>query len=207
MHRSHPRATARRGLLAALAAIAVVSPLFAAETLVVDPNNSSVGFRIRHFVTNVRGAFTVFSGAIQLDEARPENSSVEFSIQAKSVDTGNERRDGHLRSADFFDVANHPTITFKSTQVAKTGAKGYSVTGDLTIRGVTKRITLPVTDLGRAKDSRGGLKVGFETETTLTRTDFGVNWNAPADNGLMLGDEVQVEISLEMGPPPPASPD
>ena len=132
------------------------------------------------------GRFTDYTGTIQVDRAKPENSTVEFTIQATSIDTDEPRRDQHLRSADFFDVANHPTITFKSTSVKANGKDSFLVTGDLTMRGVTKPVTLPVTLLGEGKDPMGNEKMGLETAVTLNRKDFGLVWNRALETGAML---------------------
>ena len=137
------------------AAVALASPALAAETYNFDRAHTAVGFQVRHIFTNVSGRFTDFAGTIQVDRARPESSSVEFTIQATSIDTSEPRRDQHLRSADFFDVANHPTISFKSTSLKANGKDAWLVTGDLTLRGVTKQVTLPVTLLGEGKDPYG----------------------------------------------------
>ena len=185
----------RNLLFVALAA----TPLFAAEQWTVDKGHSSAQFKIRHFTANVVGSFNDFEGSINLDRADPKASNVEFTIQAKSVDTGSERRDNHLRSADFFDVEKFPTITFKSTSVVPGKVKDtYDVTGDFTMHGVTKRITVPVTFLGFQKHPRGE-KAGFEIETTLNRKDYGVTWNRALDEGgFMLSDDVKISINLEV---------
>src|SRR5262249_34471262 len=128
-------------------------------TLTIDQVHSEVHFQVRHLVTKVRGSFKEFGGSIQLDETKPENTSVVFTVQTASIDTGTADRDTHLRSEDFFFVEKFPTIDFKSTRVTKT-TDGYSVTGGLTIRGVTKEITIPVAALGTAKDPWGNLKAG-----------------------------------------------
>jgi polyisoprenoid-binding protein YceI len=182
-----------------LLATLVATPLFAqTETWAVDKGHSTATFKVRHFTANVIGQFRDFNGAIQLDRANPAKSSVEFTIQAKSIDTGNENRDNHLRSADFFETEKFPTITFKSTSVAPKGNNHFDVTGDFTMRGVTKRITLPVTFLGFAKGPRGE-KGGFEIETTINRKDYGVIWNKALDEGgFVLGDDVKVSINLEV---------
>src|SRR5204863_220533 len=134
---------------------------------------------------------------VNLDRANPAKSNIEFTIQTTSVDTGNEGRDKHLRSADFFDVEKFPAITFKSTSIAAKGKDSYDVTGDFTMHGVTKRITLPVSFLGFAKTQRGD-KAGFELETTLNRKDYGIEWNRALDEGgFMLSDDVKVDINLE----------
>ena len=128
----------------------------------------------------------------------PKNSSVAFAIQTKSIDTNQAQRDEHLRSADFFDVEKFPLLTFKSTAVAVRGDNQFDVTGELTIRDVTKTIVLPVSYLGAAKDPWGNDKVAFETEITLNRKDYGLNWNAALEaGGFLVGDEVKVSLSIQ----------
>ncbi|MBM3821160.1 MAG: YceI family protein [Acidimicrobiia bacterium] len=169
-----------------------------ARTYTIDKSHSEAIFQVRHLVTKVRGRFSDFEGTIQLDEASPEASSVAFTIQATSIDTNEPDRDKHLRSEDFFAVEQFKAITFKSKRISKTGAETFDVTGDLTIRGVTKEITLPVTHLGKAKDPWGNDKVGFETEVTINRKDFGLQWNAPLETGgFLVGDEVKVSLSVQ----------
>jgi polyisoprenoid-binding protein YceI len=137
-------------------------------------------------------------GTIVVDDDKPELSFVEFTIQAASIDTNEPDRDKHLRSEDFFHVEQFPTLAFKSKRVTKRGADNYDVVGDLAIRGVTKEITLPVTHLGRAKDPWGNDKIGFETEITLNRKDYGLKWNAPLETGgFLVGDEVKVNLSVQ----------
>jgi polyisoprenoid-binding protein YceI len=180
-----------------LAAVAA-APLFAADTYTIDKNHSDVSFRVRHFVSKVRGGFTDFEGTIQIDQSKPEASSVAFTIKAASVNTNNEDRDKHLNSPDFFDTAKFPEISFKSTKIAPAGKDKYNVTGNFTMHGVTKEITLPVEFTGTAKDGRGGERAGFELATTVNRKDYGVNFNKALDNGsMMLSDDVAVTISLE----------
>ena len=180
--------------VAALAA----TPLFAADTYTIDKNHSDVNFQVRHFVSKVRGAFTDFEGTIQIDQARPEASSVVFAIKAASINTNNEDRNKHLNSPDFFDTAKFPEISFQSTKIAPAGKDKYNVTGNFTMHGVTKEITLPVAFTGTARDPRGGERAGFELATTVNRKDYGINWNKALDNGsLMLSDDVAVTISLE----------
>jgi polyisoprenoid-binding protein YceI len=172
--------------------------LFAADSYTVDKVHSDVTFQVRHFVSKVRGNFNNFEGTILIDEAKPEASSVVFTIKAASINTNNEGRDKHLNSADFFDTATYPEITFKSTKIATAGKDKYDVTGNFTMHGVTKEITLPVAYLGSVKDPRGSERAGFELSTTLNRKDYGVNYNKTLDNGsLMLSDDVAVTISLE----------
>ena len=143
----------------------------------VDKAHSELGFRVRHLLTRVRGRFSDFAGTIQLDDQHPENSSVSLTIDASSVDTDTADRDQHLRSADFFAVDTHPTLTFKSSRVVRKSADTYDVVGTLTIRGVAKEITLPVTHWRTAKDPYGNTRVGFETGLTINRKDFGQMWN------------------------------
>jgi len=184
---------------------ALASPLQAADTWVVDKNHSSANFQVRHFVSKVGGRFSDFSGTIVADAAKPESSSVEFAVKTASIDTNQENRDKHLRSADFFDVEKFPEITFKSSKVTPKGKNQFDVAGTLTMHGVSKEITLPVTFLGSMGD-----KAGFETQVTLNRKDYGIVWNKTLDGGgLMLSDEVLVTINIEAGkpkPPAPASP-
>jgi polyisoprenoid-binding protein YceI len=190
-----------RKLLTAVAVTALTvaaAPVHAADTYNVDPSHSEVGFQVRHLVSQVHGRFTDYKGTINLDPAKMENSTVEFTIKATSIDTGNADRDKHLRGADFFDVEKFPEITFKSKSVKATGKDSYNVTGTFTLHGVSKEITLPVTFGGTAKDPWGGQRAGFETETTINRKDYGIVWNKALDNGgALLGDDVKVSIGLE----------
>ncbi len=181
-----------------LVAAAATAPLFAADTYTVDKNHSDVSFQIRHFASKVRGSFTDFDGTIQADPAKPEMSSVVFTIKTASIDTNNPDRDKHLRSADFFDAEKSPEITFKSSKITPAGKDKYNVTGTLTIHGVSKEVTLPVTFLGFAKDPGGNQRASFETTIKLNRKDFGINWNKALDaGGFMLSDDVDATINLE----------
>lgn len=166
--------------------------------LVIDKAHSEAVFQVRHLITKVRGRFTDFEGVINADEADPSHSSVTFTIKAGSIDTSAPDRDKHLISEDFFFVEKFPTITFVSTSVKKISEEEYTVAGDLTIRGVTRQVTLPVTSLGTAKDPWGNLRAGFETEVTINRKDFGLNWNAALETGgFLVGDEVKVNLSVQ----------
>jgi polyisoprenoid-binding protein YceI len=176
------------------------------KTYAIDRSHSSVGFRIRHLVSNVDGRFKDFAGSVTYDPAAPEKSNVEVTVQAASIDTDAPRRDEDLRSENFFDVAKHPTITFESVSVRKKSATELDVTGDLTMHGVTKRITIPVEVLGTIP-FRGGEKAGFTASFTVDRKDYGIVWNRALDTGGgLLGDEVKVTINLETewAPPKPA---
>jgi polyisoprenoid-binding protein YceI len=178
----------------------IPAPASTTETWTIDKAHSTASFKVRHIVSNVTGNFRDFDANINIDRANPANSSVDFTIQATSIDTGNTNRDEHLRSTDFFEVAKFPTIAFKSTSIKPKSKTDFDVTGDLTMHGVTKRVTFPVTFLGFGKDPRGTEKAGFDIETTLNRKDYGIVWNRALDEGgALLGDDVKVEISLEVG--------
>jgi polyisoprenoid-binding protein YceI len=192
---------------AVLAAAALAaSPALAADSYTFDKAHTTVLFQVRHIVTNVTGKFKDFEGTIQIDKANPAASTVDFTIQAASIDTNEPKRDEHLRSADFFDVANNPKLTFKSTSVKPAGKDAYLVGGDLTMRGVTKPVTLNVAFLGEGKDPWGNEKVGFDVAGTLNRKDFNINWNKTLDaGGLLVADEVKVQIAVEANKAKPAT--
>ena len=189
----------RKTLCLSIAWALLVSALAAAEPAVykIDPDHSGVGFTIRHFVSNVPGRFRDFDGSIRYDKLDPAASSVELTVRAASIDTGNNDRDEHLRSADFFEVQKFPTITFTSAEVKARDANVLDVTGDLTMHGVTRRITIPIQVLGTVKTPNGE-KAGFEAIFTLNRKDFGITWNRVLDaSGSVLSDEVKVTIEVE----------
>jgi polyisoprenoid-binding protein YceI len=170
----------------------------AAETIVyqVDRAHSSAGFRVRHFVTKVPGQFRELTGTIEYDRQNPAASRVELTVSAASIDTGNEERDTHLRSPDFFDASSFPYLTFASTVVRAMDADTLEVTGELTIRGVPRRITIPVELLGTFP-TPSGEKAGSETRFTVNRLDYGITWNRMLDAGTILGDEVEIHIAVE----------
>ena len=178
--------------------VLAASSLFA-ETFVVDKAHSEATFQVRHMMSKVSGRFKDFSGRINIDRAKPAASSVEFNIKTASIDTGDADRDKHLQTADFFDAAKNPEITFKSTSIAATKKKDlYDVTGDLTMRGVTKHVTIPVEFNGFGKDPWGNERAGFSLTTTVNRKDYGINWNKALDNGgFLVGDEVTINVNLE----------
>jgi polyisoprenoid-binding protein YceI len=163
----------------------------------IDPTHTRLGFSTRHaMVTTVRGQFNDFSGEAVIDTADPSASKVEVTIQAASVDTGVEDRNAHLRSADFFDAEQFPTLHFVSTQVERDG-DDWTITGDLTIKDVTKPITLEFESTGSAKDPFGNLRIGFEGKTTLSRKDWGLTWNAALETGGMLvSDKIKLEFDI-----------
>ena len=186
--------------LFSLAAVASVlaGPAFAVDTYTIDRGHSEALFKIRHLVGRVSGRFGDFGGTIRIEPGKPEASSVEFVIKAASIDTDNEQRDQHLRAEDFFWTEKHPEIVFKSSAIRTTGQDAFEVAGTLTMRGVSKQVTLPVRLLGFAPDPWGNEKVGFTLNATLNRKEYGVEWNKALDRGgLLLGDEVEVEINLE----------
>jgi polyisoprenoid-binding protein YceI len=185
-----------RFLLAATLALGLVPfSAAAAETHTIDVVHSSVGFSIRHFVSKVPGKFSKFSGRLTIDRANLENSSVEATIDVASINTDNQKRDEHLRSADFFDVAKYPTMTFQSRQWKKTGENTYAVTGDLTLKGVTKEVVLNVTSLGFGPGMGGAQLSGWEATTTIDKKQF--NMPDPAMLDAALGDDVAITINIE----------
>lgn len=189
----------RRALTCTLALALLLPVVAAAQPAVykVDSDHSGVSFTIRHFVSNVPGRFKDFDGVIKHDAKNPAASSVSFTIQAASIDTDNADRDNHLRSPDFFDVEKFPTLTFSSTSVKAVDADTLEVTGDLTMKGQTKKVTVPVELLGSVKTARGE-KAGFETAFKLDRKEYGITWNRALDTGgAILGDEVKITISIE----------
>jgi polyisoprenoid-binding protein YceI len=168
------------------------------RTFTIDKAHSEATFQVRHLLTKVRGQFSEFAGTIQFNDEAPEQSSVSFTIQAASIDTKTIDRDVHLRSEDFFFVDQHPEITFVSSGITKTGSDDYDVRGTLTIRGVAKEISLPVTFLGHAKDPWGNARLGFEAETTINRKEFGLTWNAALETGgFLVGDEVKLSVQIQ----------
>lgn len=175
-----------------------MSTAIATRTFAIDKTHSEATFQVRHLITKVRGRFTDIAGTIDFNADAPTRSSVTFEVQAASIDTGTPDRDTHLRSDDFFAVATHPTIAFASTAIAERGGNDYDVTGTLTMRGVTKAITIPVTLLGTAVDPWGNEKIAFEGEVTINRKDFGLNWNAALETGgFLVGDEVKIGLQIQ----------
>ncbi|MDX2011144.1 MAG: YceI family protein [Myxococcaceae bacterium] len=167
----------------------------------LDLVHSQLGFSVVHLmITRVHGVFTSWKGEVALDLDDPPRSAVAITIDAASVDTRNPQRDGHLRSPDFFDTANHPTITFKATSVRKSAA-GLTLDGELTLRGVTKPITFEAHGGARAKDSQGRDRVGFHAHATIKRSDFGVSWSATYPGGsVVVADEVSLALDLQLIP-------
>lgn len=185
-------------LLIMIIAVVAAATAGAADTWNVDPDHSNVDFKIRHLMSKTSGTFNEFSGTVVTDFDNLDAASVEFTIDAASIDTRNDKRDKHLRSPDFFNVEKNPSITFKSTSITKAGEGTFDVTGDLTMNGVTRQVTLPVEFIGTMKDPWGNTRAGFSLETTLDRKEYGIEWNKALDaGGVLLGDEVEVEIDLQ----------
>jgi polyisoprenoid-binding protein YceI len=167
-------------------------------TYTLDPSHSRIGFVARHaMVAKVRGAFNEVSGTASIDGANPAASSLEVSIQVASVDTRDANRDGHLQSPDFFDAATYPAITFTGTGFEITDDETVEVTGDLTIKGVTKPVTVPFTFGGVATDPFGNSRVGFEGQVVVNRKDWGLTWNAALETGgVLVSDKVTLELEV-----------
>jgi polyisoprenoid-binding protein YceI len=169
------------------------------RTYTIDKAHSEATFQVRHLVSKVRGRFTDFEGTILADEQDPGRSSVKVTIQAESLDTDQPDRDTHLRSADFFKVEEFPTLSFVSTSVAPAGRGAYTVTGNLTIHGVTRTVAVPITYLGKATDPWRKERAGFEAEFTINRKDYGLTWNAALETGgFLVGDDVKITLSFEV---------
>src|SRR5215211_3234398 len=181
------------------ASTTVQIPGYVAGTWDIDAAHSTVGFSVRHMmVSKVRGYFRTFSGVLVTAED-PTQSSVTATINMDSIDTRQEQRDAHIRSADFFDVGNHTEMIFRSTAVATDGAD-WTVAGDLTIRGITKPVTLELELNAFGPDAYGGTRAGFSAKTEISRKEFGVDIDMPMDGGgVVVGDKISVELEIEIG--------
>ncbi len=166
---------------------------------VLDASHSSVDFTIRHMmIAKVKGTFHTFNAEIEADADDLTTASINFEVDLASIDTRNEDRDNHLRSGDFFEIEKHPKMTFKATNIKKTGSDTYDLTGDLTIRGVTRQETFNVTYEGAGKDPWGNEKAGFSAEGKINRSDYGLTYNAVLETGgVLIGDEVKVSLEIE----------
>jgi len=167
-------------------------------TYTLDAAHTRLGFVARHaMVTKVRGAFNDFEGTATIDGTDPSKSTVNVTIQVACIDTRNEQRDGHLRTNDFFAIETYPTITFASTSIAHDGGNDFQVTGDLTIKGVTKQVTIPLEFQGAAKDPFGNDRIGFEGSLVINRSDYGVNFNAALETGgVLVSEKVTLEFEI-----------
>ena len=164
----------------------------------LDTSHTRLGFSARHaMVTTVRGSFPSFEGTAKIDTANPAASSVSLSIDVAGIETGNADRDGHLRSGDFFDAEQFPTITFTSTEVVREDESTWQITGDLTIKGVTKPVTIEFESTGSARDPFGNLRVGFEGATSINRKDWGLTWNAALETGgVLVSEKIKLEFDV-----------
>jgi polyisoprenoid-binding protein YceI len=165
----------------------------------VDPVHSAIAFTVRHMVVSkTRGRFTRWSGQVRFDPENPSASSVEVTIDPASIDTGDAQRDAHLRSADFFDVEKFPAASFRSTRVDDLGGDRYRISGDLTMHGVTRPVSLESTYEGSGKDPWGGERAGFIASTSIDRREFGLEWNKALDTGgLLVGEKVELSLEVE----------
>jgi polyisoprenoid-binding protein YceI len=166
----------------------------------IDPTHSHVQFSVRHLmVSNVRGTFAGVKGTVNYDPADHASTKIEVVIDVHTIATNDEKRDGHLKSPDFLDAAQYPTMTFEGTKVEKTGDAEFKVTGNLTLHGVTKPVVLKVEEVSEeAKDPWGGTRIGANAKAKVKRSDFGLTWNAALETGgVMIGDEVKLEFELE----------
>jgi polyisoprenoid-binding protein YceI len=187
-------------IIAAVVTLAI--PTFAsASTWNIDPDHSNVGFKVRHLmVSNVKGNFDKHTGTVEINDQDITKSRVEVSIDTNSVNTNVQKRDEHLRSADFFDVAKYPTMTFVSKKVAKAGEDKLKVTGDLTLHGVTKQVVLDVEGPSKeSKDPWGSIRKGATATTKINRKDFGLAWNKALETGgVAVGEEITITLEIEM---------
>jgi polyisoprenoid-binding protein YceI len=166
----------------------------------IDNSHSHIAFTARHMmISKVRGRFQNFTGTVEFDEQNPINSSVSVQIEAASIDTRDEKRDGHLSSPDFLDAANHPYLSFVSKRIEVIDASHGKIVGDLTIRGVTREVVLEAEYNGQAKSPWGTTSAGFNASTKINRKDWGLNWNVALETGgVLVGEEVSIEIELEI---------
>jgi polyisoprenoid-binding protein YceI len=166
----------------------------------IDKSHSRIGFSVKHMmISTVHGQFKDFDGKVDINDSDLTHSHLEGSVQAASVDTQDQNRDAHLRSADFFDAEKYPTLSFVSTRIAKKGEDQYHVTGNLTVKDVTREVTFDVTEEGRGKDPWGGQRIGFTGQLALNRKDFGLTWNVALEaGGWLVHEQVKINIDLEV---------
>ncbi|MCK9219516.1 MAG: YceI family protein [Bacteroidales bacterium] len=169
-------------------------------TWVIDPTHSEIQFKVKHLViSTVTGGFDVFEGAVSTNGNDFSNAGIEFTADVNSINTNQVDRDNHLKSVDFFDVANHPKLTFRSTGFKKTGDSAFLMTGNLTIRGTTKAVNIQVDFGGIAVDPYGNTKAGFELSGKINRKDFGLAWSALTETGgLVVADEIKLQMNVEL---------
>lgn len=191
----------KRLIIATTLAALILPGLTFASTWTIDPDHSNIGFKVRHLmVSNVKGNFNKFTGTVEVNDKELSKSKVEVSIDTSSINTNVQKRDEHLRSADFFDVAKYPTMTFVSKKVVVAGADHLQVTGDLTLHGVTREVVLDVEGpTPESKDPWGNIRKGATATTRINRKDFGLLWNAALETGgVAVGDEVTITLEVEL---------
>lgn len=183
-----------------LTVISIMSVSAMAQSWDFDKAHSNVGFSVRHMViAKVRGSFTDYTGTINFDGKDMSKATVDVTIQMASINTDNEKRDGHLKSADFFDVEKYPTMTFKSKSITPGKDNSFTMVGDLTMKDVTKEVVLEGEMTGILEDPWGNTRAGFSTKTTINRQDFNVAWsNALKDGSLVVSNEVDIELEIEL---------
>lgn len=180
-----------------MAFLVAITTAGAGEIYEIDAVHSTIGFKVRHFFTDVPGHFRDFSGTMMVDLDDPGTMTTQALIQAGSIDTGNKKRDGHLRSEDFFHVDKYPEIKFETTKVEPTGEGKAKVTGELTMHGVTKTLTMDAEFLGKAKGMEGETRTGWKATTKIDRKEFGLNWGKVVEGTAVVADEVEIELNIE----------
>ncbi|QYX77330.1 YceI family protein [Streptomyces akebiae] len=194
------RSTTTTETAATTATTSAVNPELAALTgdYTIDASHTTIGFTARHaMVTNVKGAFLDFSGSLHLDGTDPSRSTASIDVEMESIDTGNADRDGHLKSADFFKTEEFPTMTFRSTKAEALGGDDYRITGDLSILGTTKPLTIDLEFNGAAKDPFGNERVGFEGKAEILRSEWGLTWNAALETGgVLVSDKIKLTFDI-----------
>src|ERR1039457_6215688 len=202
MHHITRRQSMKRIIASMSALIALSLPvLAAAATWNIDPDHSNISFKVKHLmVSNVKGNFDKHTGTVEINDKDITKSKVQVTIDTNSINTSVQKRDEHLRSADFFDVAKYPTMTFVSKEVAKAGNDKLKVTGDLTIHGITKEVVLDVDPISNeSKDPWGSIRRGTSASTKINRKDFGLVWNKALETGgVVVGDEITINLEIEM---------
>lgn len=167
---------------------------------VIDPAHSSIEFAVKHMmISTIKGRFNSYTGTVTLDEYSPERSTVEVTVDLSSIDTQDAKRDGHLRSADFFNAETHPSMTFRSTRVETVGPERYRLIGEMDILGTSREVAFDITDEGKMKDPWGNTKWGFTGQTVINRKEFGLNWNVALEaGGVLVGDQVRVALEIQL---------
>ena len=190
--------SSRLGLIALVGVLLCGAPSAWATTYALDPEHTSIGFKIRHLFSNVKGTFNDFEGEFEYVPGQPDQWTVTVTIQAASIDTNQENRDTHLRSKDFFDVETYPTLSFASTKVVYASSDATQLHGLLTIHGVVRPVVFDLEIHGEGNDPWGNLRSGFTATTTINRKDFGLNWNQALETGqLLVGEEVKIVLEVE----------